>query len=191
MNAKSPLLDLPAEIQYNIIKRLDKPSKVCLLLTCPKMVHTFAKYLDLDRYRDNPLFQRKLGVPSTVSFQDPRTQGAIIRYVAIPGNDEIEGDSMPSPKLDEASLDLEDSHGPGSGWGFDEEEEGPLEPLDAESELATEEAKVQYILAWWLRERLGVEGSLIFCGECMKFMRASPGPSGGLPWCSKMLNRDL
>lgn len=155
------------------------------------MVYTFAKYSDLDRYRDNPVFERKLGVPRNVSFEDTRAQGAIIRWVAMPGGEEMEGSSEDPDAMD-IDTSFEETELASDSWGFDEEEHEPVEEAYSESEAGKEDAKVQRILEDWVKRncRPRVEGDVIFCGECWRFMRVSP-TNGEYPWCAKMLTRDL
>ena len=188
MDSKSFLLELPVELQFQIIKHLDRPSKLCLALTSPQMVRTFAKYSDLDRYRDNPTFNRKISVPRTVSFEDPKAQGPIIRWVAMPGADAVE-DDLGNSNMQEEDLDM-DNAPVNNGWGFADEEDEPLEgPYDL-SDAGMEDAEVQRIMGKWLKKRCGVEGNIIFCAECWRFMGVSP-INGVKPWCSKMLTREL
>lgn len=122
------------------------------------MLHHFAKYYDLDRYRSNPYFARKIGVLDSVSWDDSKAQGAIIRWIALPGHDDIDdpGDDIPE---EEEGLDQNQNFGGGLGNELDLDDER-FKPYD-ETKAGKEEAAVQQIIEHWLREKCGIEGGVV------------------------------
>lgn len=113
----------------------------------------------------------------------------------MPGGEEMEGSgSLEDP--DAMDIDVASDHGEtelaSGGLGFDEEEYEPVEEAYSESKAGMEDAEVQRILRDWLKRRFGdrVQGDIIFCGDCWRFMCVSPR-DGEDPWCAKMLTRDL
>ena len=141
------------------------------------MLHTLAKYYDLDRYRAEPLFLQKIGVPESVSWEDSKAQGAIIRWIAMPGNDDIDSPGDDRLEEEEPTLDHE----------FDLSDE-TYEPYE-ETKAGKEELVIQKIIEEWLKQRCGVEGGLIFCAECYRFMRLRSENRREESWCTKMVTR--
>jgi hypothetical protein len=162
------LSTLPNEILFSTFKLLDRPSKVSLSLTSPQMLYLFASYYDLDQYRSSPHFARKMGVPETVSWQGSRAQGAIIRYIAIPS-----GHTARRRQFDGLLFQPADD-----GDYRDEEitydQHGNVcqkyKPYEKTTE-GSEEVIIQAMLGDWLRRKCGVEGGVVFCMECYRFMR--------------------
>jgi hypothetical protein len=152
----------------------------CLKL--PWILHLLAKYYDLDRYRSETLFAQKIAVPEMLSWEDPKAQGAIIRWIAMPGGDDIDDPS------NDSDSDRVEPEPPGFEGEIGSDDE-ILKPYE-ETEGGKEEAIVQGILDEWLRRKCGVEGGVVFCAECYKFMRLRP-ENGRRPWCTKMLTRGL
>lgn len=190
------LCDLSVDLMFTIFKKLDRPSKISLALSNPGFLQLFAKYYDLDRYRDEPQFSRKLGVPRSISWEDPQARGAILRWMAMPGGDDID---EPSHSVSEEEEDVDNR--PGTIGGFDglghvggledlglEDESLPL-PYEETAE-GKEEEVVQRILEQWLEQKCGITGGVVFCAECYRFMRLRP-EDGRRPWCRKMLTRGL
>ena len=179
MASQPNLSTLPKEILFSTFKLLDRPSKTSLALTSPQMLHLFASYYDLDRYRGESLFTRKIALPDTISWQDP-SPGAIIRWLAMPGADDID---------DPPEADVEEEEEPEDNtMGFD------LEPFDSDDErfkpyeetaAGIEEAVVQGIIGDWLKQKCGVDGGVVFCAECYKFMRLRKEDGSLNPWAMK------
>jgi hypothetical protein len=185
--SRPTLTDLSVDLLFTIFKKLDRPSKLALGLSSPAMLRLLARYFDLDRYRTNPLFREKLSVPESVSWEDSKAQGPIIRWIAMPGNDDIDDpgedvvegeESYPGPSRGHANrLDASDDDDRNKPYG--------------ETEVGKEEVMVQNILEEWLRRKCGAEGGVIICAECYKFMRLRPDNGRREPWCKKMMIRDL
>ncbi len=143
------------------------------------MLHLFATYYDLDRYRSAPLFIRKISLPETVSWQDPKAQGAIIRYIAMPGGDDID-----DPPVDEAEGTE------GDAQNFEDENDERMKPYE-ETLAGIEDAVVEGIIEEWLRRRCGVESEVVLCGECYRFMRLQQVDGRENLWAKKMLERPM
>jgi hypothetical protein len=126
-------------------------------------LHLIAKYYDIDRYRSDPLFIQKMGVPEMVSWDDSKAQRTIIRWVAKPGGDDID-----DPGHGIAEPEAVPPHGIEYEREFDFDGER-LKPYE-ETEDGKEEALVQRIMGEWLQEKFGVVGDIVFCAECDKFM---------------------
>ena len=175
---------LAPEILYAVFRFLDRPSKLSLALTSPHMLHLLARYYDLDRYRSNPLFIRKISIPADVPWDHSRAQGAIIRWISLPGNDDIDNppDDIDSPADDGSEEDE---------YGLDLDiEPSSIKPYE-ETESGLEEAKVQDIMGNWLKDRVKIEGGVVFCAECYRFMRLRGEDGSKKPWATKMLSEPM
>jgi hypothetical protein len=93
MASQASLSNLSVDLLFKIFKLLERPSKLCLALSSPWILHLFAKYYDLDRYRSETFTAQKMTVPEMLSWEDPKAQGAIIRWTAMPGGDDIDDPS--------------------------------------------------------------------------------------------------
>jgi hypothetical protein len=194
IESPSALSKLPQEILFAIFKLLDRPSKLSLGLTSPYFLHSFANYYDLDRYRDktDKIAQRKFGLPEGISWADSMAQPTIIRWLALPGCDDIddpppiEEEEYPIAE-EEVDSDIHMFRGPLDIYEEDEEYDLPT-PYE-ESELGQEDAIVEAIISDWLRTKLHVHGGVVLCGECQRYMRILR-PDGKIdPWSENMLNR--
>lgn len=185
------LLTLPKELLYAIFKLLDKPSKISLALSAPYFIHSFAAYYDLDRYRRNDeggYFRRKIGLPHEVSWQDSRAQGAIIRWIAIPGCDDI--DEPPEPPLSEEEQRHRDQLVDGL-YELDDIESGKvvLPKTYEDTKEGKEEVTVQATIADWMKTKCGIQGGVVFCGECYRHKSVLRPDGKKDPWVQKMLTR--
>lgn len=180
MTIHGSLSKLSVDLLFIIFALLDRPSKLALALSSPRLLHLLAKYYDLDRYRHEPLFIQKMDIPDSVSWDDSRAQGAIIRWIAMPGSDDIDSPPPVGEVAEEEEVGL-DYKG-----DMDEERFKPYE----ETQAGKEEVVVQKIIENWLKKRYRIEGSIIFCAECYRFMRLHP-ENGKKPWCAKMVTRSL
>jgi hypothetical protein len=179
------LSTVPVEITYHIFKLLDRPGKLSLGLASPHFLHLFAKYYDLDRYRGEPSFDRKLGLPTGVSWSDSAAQPVIIRWLAIPGGDDIDDPALlPEEEEEEPPADIPES------WAFEDDEQDYPLPYE-ETEGGKEDALVEEILNRALNTQFGVVGESIFCAECYRYMEIN-GPDGRVtPWAANMMCRGL
>jgi hypothetical protein len=180
MESSALLSKLPTEILFQIFKLLGRADKIRFGLTSPQILHLFAVYFDLDRFRSDALFKRKLGVPNERSFQDPKAQAAIIRYLAMSGYADI---ISPRPK-DNTGKDAKDD-----AYGVSEVAIRHFEraPLDIENAGDDEDAVVERVLGEWLQQRCGVEGGIALCIECYKFIPLRDKNGGQNLWAKKML----
>ncbi|EED14722.1 hypothetical protein TSTA_041970 [Talaromyces stipitatus ATCC 10500] len=188
------LLSLPTEIIFHIFKRLDRPSKLSLGLTCPRILALYASFFDMERYRHDPDAREKLRFSADVSWDDPQGMAVTIRYLTLSGGDGINSEPS-SPTTEEPSpLSTSTAEGqhaePGFSTGFSwgGEEEATI-PSYAESNEAREDAMVVSIMSEWLKTRFRIHGGCILCVECGRYMLCR-GPDGRrVRWTENQLRR--
>lgn len=184
------LLTLPTEIIFQIFKQLNRPSKLSLGLTCPRMLALFASFFDMDRYRNDPDAQKKLGFPADISWDDPQGQAAIIRYLTLSGWDGI--NSEPSSPTIEASFPISIveakniSSLPWFSWG---DEEKVVIPPYTDSKEVREDAMIVSIVSNWLKTRFGIDGGCILCVECGRYILCRGPDMKMVPWTEKQSSR--
>jgi len=147
---------LPQELTYGIFKLLDRPSKLSLGLTSPYFLHLFAKYYDLERYRNKHGFTTKLGLSPEIHWNESAAQPVIIRWLSMPGGDDIDDlrvEESDHEDYDSCRFCLEFAYG--------------------SSKDAKEDVEVENILTQALNTQFGVNGKVISCSECYRYMRVS------------------
>jgi hypothetical protein len=177
---------LPVEVLFAIFKLLDRPGKLSLGMTGPHFLHLLARYYDLDRYRDDQVKWKKIGIPAGVSWDDSAAQPAIIRWLAASGCDDIDN----PPEADQSEEEEEDPSLSLNNFGAYHtfgEQEVPLSY--EESELGLEDAMVESIISAWLRAKFNIKGGCVICAECYRYMLVL-GPDGNITsWSENMLSR--
>ena len=126
-------------------------------------------------------------MPASISWEDSKAQSAIIRWIALPGNDDIDDPGDDSLEEEVFAEDYDQFEALSIDGIEDDERFKPY----AETTEGKAEVVVQSIIGEWLRRRCGIEDGLVFCAECYKFMRLRSGNCGKKSWGTKMLTRDL
>ena len=148
------LLSLPTEIIFLIFKRLGRPTKLALTLTCPRMLALSTSFLDMDRYRSDPYVRTGLRCPEDISWEDAQGQAVTLRFIALANMDGINSRPL-SPVI-------------GEPWTVHSVEEAD----------ARENFTVASVISGWLRTRFQIEGGCIVCVECGLYIlcREPDGP---------------
>ena len=182
------LSTLPAEILFAIFRLLYRPSKLSLGLAGPQFLHLFAKYYDLDRYKDDVNKWEKIGLPEGVSWKESAAQPKIIRWLCASGCDDIDNPppEVQEEKEEESPTGLPDYYDP--MFYSDEELLGDLVPYERTDE-AQEDMMVENIISDWLGAKFNIDGGCILCAGCYRYMLVL-GPDGKTtPWSMNMLSR--
>ncbi|KAE8378538.1 hypothetical protein BDV26DRAFT_292206 [Aspergillus bertholletiae] len=171
------VLSLPAEIQFNIFRRLDRPSQLALGLTSPRFLGAFAAYFYLDQFRNSPSQWTKLGLPDGVSWNDAEGKATVIRYLTLSGSGDITSPSVSESEDEDPEFD--------SFEVFEQE----VRLLQKEAEETREEERVEEIISAWLLARFDVEDGCIVCADCGRYIiRKNPDKKVGA-WVDNMLHR--
>ncbi|KAF3403193.1 hypothetical protein DPV78_003776 [Talaromyces pinophilus] len=166
MSAPS-LLFLPTDIIFHIFKRLGRPTKLALALTCPLMLALFTNFLDMDRYRFDPDVRTKFRFLEDISWDDPQGQAVTLRFLALADMDGINSDPS-SPVI-------------GESWTVHSVEEAD----------ARENFTVVSAISGWLRTRLQIEGGCIVCVECGRHILRREPDGTETNWMDVQSNRHL
>lgn len=187
MPSTDKLCTLPAEILFAIFRLLPRPSKLSLSLAGAQFPYLFAKYYDLDRYKDDVNKWKRIGLPDGVSWNESAAQPAVIRWLCAPGCDDIDNPppEVQEEKEEESLTAAPDHYDP---LLYSDEEEGDLVPYESTDE-AQEDVMVENIISDWLRAKFNINGGCILCAECCRYMLVL-GPDGKTtPWSMNMLSR--
>lgn len=166
MSAPS-LLSLPTEIIFLIFKRLDRPTKLALALTCPSILALFTSFLDMDCYRSDPDVRTWHRFPEDISWDGAQGQAVTLRFLALAVMDGINSDPS-SPVI-------------GEPWTVHSVEEAD----------ALQDFTIASAVSQWLRTRFQIKGGCIVCVECGRYILCREPDGTGTNWMDVQSNRQL